>query len=110
MVAVITDLKTHVHILTNRLQAILGYLELEDYKAALTTTRAAVKDVRALAAALAGQVMAMPPKQHSVVIVPPGTQVEEAQNVNLTEPNSDTPRILANNVVAIVNEEDVEKK
>jgi len=45
MIVIIASLKTRVHKMVNHLQAILGYIELNQYDKALTETKRAAKEV-----------------------------------------------------------------
>lgn len=91
-------LKSKVHVLTNHMQAVMGYLELEEYGKALTEVRRAIKELRALAKMISGFKPFVPdavvtvPKD-AVVVIPDGVVVVSPEKVDMHVPN---------NVVAIV--------
>lgn len=97
-------LKSKVHILTNHMQAVMGYLELEQYAKALNEVKSAIKELRELAKMIAGvkpsdAALNLPKK--SVVVVPPGTAVVTADKVT-------TP--IPKNMIAIVPKSELKKE
>jgi hypothetical protein len=76
--------KQSVHRMTNHLQLISGYLELEDYTKALRKTKETIKDMHALATSLtglAGGGMTVP--EDGAVMVPHGSRVVSHEDVNV---------------------------
>lgn len=93
------DVKKTVHRLTDRLQAILGYLELSQYHKALSVTKETITELRLLAKQLTGMCMTLP-SVGSVVVVPHGTRVVSHEDVNVD---------VAPNEVRVVLDSDVRK-
>lgn len=76
--------KAKVHAITNQLQGIIGYLELEQYGKALTCVKDAIKEFKVLAKMLEGHMVDIP--KDSVVVVPPGTEVVSPEDVTVRVP------------------------
>lgn len=72
-------IKAKVHIITNHLQGIIGYLELEQYDKAIKTVREAISEFKVLGKMIAGYMAEIP--VDSVVVVPPGTTVVSPSDV-----------------------------
>jgi hypothetical protein len=87
-----SDLKQSVHRLTNKLQAILGFLELEQYEKALKAAKETIAELHRMVAAIAGMCV-MLPKDGSVVVVPHGTRVVSSDDVNV-DVDSDEVRVV----------------
>lgn len=66
--------RSSVHIITNHMQATIGYLELSQFDKALASAKLAAKELRLLAKLLTGYAVAAPPG--SVVKVPSDVHVE----------------------------------
>jgi hypothetical protein len=95
----IEALRSKVHILTNQMQAILGYLELEEYQKALTATKLAIRELRGIATVLTGHMLSV---RSEAVIVPDRAVVKKASEVKHPE--------LKKNTVVIVPRKDIQEK
>jgi hypothetical protein len=76
--------KQSVHRMTNHLQLISSYLELENYPKALRKTQETIKEMHALATSLtglAGGGMTVP--TDGAVVVPHGSRVVSYEDVNV---------------------------
>jgi hypothetical protein len=83
------SVKQSVHRMTNHLQLISGYLELEDYTRALKKTRETINEMHALAVSLTGLAdSGMTVPQDGAVVVPHGSRVVSYEDVNV-DINSD---------------------
>jgi hypothetical protein len=80
------SLKNGVHRITDHLQLVLGYLELEQYPKALAQVRAAIVDLRKLAVDVSGLIVARQMPNKSVVVVPHGTRVVSSEDVTVDIP------------------------
>ena len=91
--------KESVHRMTNQLQLISGYLEMEVYPKALGKTRETMKELHTLATSLTGlaQVGMTVPKDGAVV-VPHGSTVVSHEDVNV-DVDSDEVRSVDKNEV-----------
>jgi hypothetical protein len=81
--------KQLVHRMTNHVQLISGYLELEDYTKALRKTKETIKELHALATSLTGLAdggMTVP--EDGAVVVPHGSRVVSYEDVTV-DINSD---------------------
>ena len=94
--------------LANKLQAILGYLELEEHDKAIKvaketlahlhrikavrSAKATVRNLNQMVAALSGSPV-MLPKNGSVIVVPHGSRVVSHEDVNV-DVNSDEVRVV----------------
>lgn len=93
------DMKLAVHQLTNHLQSVLGYIELERYKEALGELKKALTELKGLTAMISGMVVHRMPKD-SVVVIPHGTRTVSSEDVTVDVPVD---------AVSIVPESDVRK-
>jgi hypothetical protein len=76
--------KQSVHRMTNHLQLISGYLELEDYTKALRKTKETIKELHALATSLTGLAnVGMTVPENGAVVVPHGSRVVSYEDVNV---------------------------
>jgi hypothetical protein len=76
--------KESVHRMTNHLQLISGYLEMEDYTKALRKTRETIKELHGLAMSLTGLVnVRMTVPNDGAVVVPHGSTVVSYEDVNV---------------------------
>jgi len=83
-IVMLNSVKQLVHRMTNHLQLISGYLELEDYIKALGKTRETIKEMHALATSLTGlaeEGMTVP--KDGAVVVPHGSRVVSHEDVNV---------------------------
>lgn len=64
------DVKQSVHRMTNHLQIVLGYLEMEQYAKALAAVKSTIKELQGLAKQLTGFVVAQDIPPDKVVVVP----------------------------------------
>jgi hypothetical protein len=93
------SVKQSVHRMTNHLQLISGYLEMEDYTKALAKTRETVKELHTLAESLSGLAnVAMTVPKEGAVVVPHGSTVVSYEDVNV-DINSDEVRSVDKNEV-----------
>lgn len=79
------NLKQQVHIITNQLQEVIGYLELEQYNKALNSVKRAITGLRGLAQSVSGLCVGTLPKD-SVVVVPHGTRMVSSEDVTVDIP------------------------
>ncbi len=100
--------KKQVHIINNKLQIIISYLELGNYMKALTATRDAIKEARILANMLTG-VLAAVPVDRAVIVAPPNVTIVRPEEVEVVLAD-DTVVDIPPNVVAIVPKEALLKK
>lgn len=100
-------LKLQVHSLTNKLQAIMGYLELEQYHKALAATRDAVREIQHLAKMLTGYIAVS--ATDTVIVAPPAVPVVSPEDVAIKIPG-EKAIVLPANVVAIVPKENIKTK
>jgi hypothetical protein len=103
----IETLKSRVHTLSNQLQGIMGYLELERYGMALTCARDAISTLRELSKMLTGMGAKPEPllvHKDSVVVVPPGTKVVTPENVK-----AEVKKELKDDEVTVISISDVKK-
>jgi sensor histidine kinase regulating citrate/malate metabolism len=84
-------LRAKIHILTNQMQTILGYLELEEYTKALKATKDAIRELRSIATVLSGHLISV---RSEAVIVPDGTEVHEASEVKKPAPQKNAVVVL----------------
>jgi hypothetical protein len=78
------SVKHSVHRMTNHLQLISGYLEMEDYTKALAKTRETIKELHTLAESLTGLAnVAMTVPKEGAVVVPHGSTVVSYEDVNV---------------------------
>jgi hypothetical protein len=76
--------KESVHRMTNHLQLISGYLEMEEYTKALVRTRETIKELHALATSLTGLAnVGMTVPKDGAVVVPHGSTVVSYEDVNV---------------------------
>jgi hypothetical protein len=76
--------KESVHRMTNHLQLISGYLEMEEYTKALVRTRETIKELHALATSLTGLTnVGMTVPKDGAVVVPHGSTVVSYEDVNV---------------------------
>jgi hypothetical protein len=76
--------KESVHKMTNHLQLISGYLEMQDYARALGKTKETIKELHALATSLTGLAnggMTVP--EDGAIVVPHGSTVVSYEDVNI---------------------------
>lgn len=66
----VEQIKATVHRLTNHLQTVLGYLELEQYAKALAAVKTTIKELQGLAKQLSGFVVTHDVPPDKVVVVP----------------------------------------
>jgi hypothetical protein len=91
--------KQSVHRMTNHLQLISGYLEMEDYTRALVKTRETIKELHALATSLTGLAnVGMTVPKDGAVVVPHGSTVVSYEDVNV-DVDSDEVRSVDRNEV-----------
>jgi hypothetical protein len=93
------SVKESVYRMTNHLQLINGYLEMEDYIKALAKTRETVKELHKLAESLSGlanEAMTVP--KEGAVVVPHGSTVVSYEDVNV-DIDSDEVRSVGKNEV-----------
>ena len=91
--------KESVHRMTNHLQLISAYLEMEDYAKALGKTKETIKELRALATSLTGLTnVAMTVPKDGAVVVPHGSTVVSYEDVNV-DVDSDEVRSVDKNEV-----------
>lgn len=93
-------LKQQVHRITNLLQEVLGYLEIQEYIKALSAVKRTIRELRGLATQVSGLCDSQPLPEGSVVVVPHGTRTVSSEDVTVDIPPGD---------VAIVSESDVRK-
>lgn len=91
-------LKQAIHRLTNHLQEVLSYMELEQYPKALQATKVAIRELRNVATALAAIVVTSKMPANSVVVVPHGTRVVSSDDVTVAV-GKDEVQIVANSDV-----------
>jgi|SRR5580700_1651757 hypothetical protein len=76
--------KNSVHRMTNHLQLISGYLEMENYTRALEKTKETIKEMHALAVSLTGLAnVGMTVPEDGAVVVPHGSTVVSYEDVNV---------------------------
>jgi hypothetical protein len=76
--------KESVHRMTNHLQLISAYLEMEDYSKALRKTRETIKELHALATSLTGLVdVGVTVPKDGAVVVPHGSTVVSYEDVTV---------------------------
>jgi hypothetical protein len=93
------SVKESVRKMTNHLQLISGYLEMEDYTKALAKTRETVQELHKLAQSLTGlanEAMTVP--NQGAVVVPHGSTVVSYEDVNV-DISSDEVRSVEGNEV-----------
>jgi hypothetical protein len=76
--------KQSVHRMTNHLQLISSYLEMEDYAKALRKTKETIKELHGLATSLTGLAdggMTVP--EDGAIVVPHGSRVVSHEDVNV---------------------------
>jgi hypothetical protein len=84
------SVKESVHKMTNHLQLISSYLEMEDYSRALRKTKETIKEMHALAMSLTGLAgVAMTVPQDGAVVVPHGSTVVSYEDVNVDVDSSE---------------------
>jgi hypothetical protein len=93
------SVKESVHRMTNDLQLISGYLEMEDYTKALAKTRETVKELHSLAENLTRMTnVGMTVPKEGAVVVPHGSTVVSYEDVNV-DISSDEVRSVDKNEV-----------
>jgi hypothetical protein len=98
---VLKSVKQSVHRMTNHLQLISGYLEMENYTKALVKAREAVKELHKLAESLTGlanEVMTVP--EEGAVVVPHGSTVVSYEDVNIDIGSDEVQSVGKNEVRA----------
>lgn len=68
-------IKSSVHRMTNHLQLVLSFLEMEQYHKALAAVKTAIKELQGLAKQLTGFVVAQDVPDDKVVVVPEATTI-----------------------------------
>ena len=85
------NLAKKIHSMTNKLQVVLGWVELENLPKALLATNAAIEDLHKFQGDILERVKTIPiDLKDELVIVPPDTEVASAQNVTISTPAGDT--------------------
>jgi len=93
------SVKESVRRMTNQLQLISGYLEIEEYSKALTKTRETVKELHTLAENLTRMAnVGMTVPKEGAVVVPHGSTVVSYEDVNV-DISSDEVRSVEGNEV-----------
>jgi hypothetical protein len=80
------SLKNGVHRITDHLQLVLAYLELEQYPKALAQVREAIVDLRKIAIQVSGLMVVRRMPRKSVVVVPHGTRTVSSDDVKIDVP------------------------
>jgi len=95
------SVKASVHRMTNHLQLISGYLELEDYPKALWKTRKTIKELHGLATSLTGLAsVGMTVPEDGAVVVPHGSTVVSYEDVNVDIDSDEVRSVDKNEVLA----------
>jgi hypothetical protein len=99
--AMLKGVKDSVHRMTNHLQLISGYLEMEDYTKALGKTRETIKEMHALATSLTGLAnVGMTVPEDGAVVVPHGSTVVSYEDVNVDVDKDEVQTVDKNEVLA----------
>jgi hypothetical protein len=80
------SIQMQVHRITNHMQVVLGYLELEQYPKALVEVRAAISALHVLSSQVARLIVTRHMPHKSVVVVPHGTRVVSSEDVTVDIP------------------------
>lgn len=92
--------KESVHRMTNHLQLISGYLEMEDYTKALRKTRETIKELHGLATSLTGLVdVGVTVPKDGVVVVPHGSTVVSYEDVTVNVASDEVLPVEKNQVL-----------
>ena len=103
--------KESVHRMTNQLQLISGYLEMEVYHKALGKTRETMKELHTLATSLTGLAhggMTVP--KDGAVVVPHGSTVVSHEDVNVDVDSNEVRSVDRNEVRAGCGEDNPKTK
>jgi len=93
--------KESVHRITNHLQRISGYLEMEDYTRALWQTRETIKEIHGMATSLTGLAnVGMTVPKDGAVVVPHGSTVVSYEDVNVDVASDEVRSVDGNEVRA----------
>jgi hypothetical protein len=93
--------KETVHRMTNHLQLISGYLEMEDYTKALWQTRETIKEIHAMTTSLTGLAnVGMTVPKDGAVVVPHGSTVVSYEDVNVDVASDEVRSVDGNEVRA----------
>src|ERR1700733_3288106 len=97
----LNTVKHSVHRMTDHLQLISGYLELQDYTRALRKTKEAIEEMHALETSLTGLArMGMTVPQDGAVVVPHGSTVVSFEDVNVDIDKDEVLAVHKNEVLA----------
>ena len=103
--------KESVHRMTNQLQLISGYLELEVYPKALGKTRETIKELHLLATSLTGLAdVGMTVPKGGAVVVPHGSTVVSHEDVNVDVDSNEVRSVDKNEVRAGYGEDNPKTK
>jgi hypothetical protein len=92
--------KESIHRMTNHLQLISGYLEMEDYTQALSKTRETIKELRGLAKSLTGLAnLGMTVPKDGAVVVPHGSTVVSYEDVNVDVDSAEVRSVNKNEIL-----------
>jgi hypothetical protein len=96
----LNSVKESVHKMTSQLQLISGFLEIEDYKQALSKTKETIQLLHALSASLtllASPGMTVP--KDGAVVVPHGSRVVSYEDVNVDVESNEVRSVQENEVI-----------
>ena len=103
--------KESVHRMTNQLQLISGYLEMEVYPKALGKTRETIKELHLLATSLTGLAdVGMTVPKGGAVVVPHGSTVVSHEDVNVDVDSNEVRSVDKNEVRAGYGEDNPKTK
>ena len=103
--------KESVHRMTNQLQLISGYLEMEVYPKALGKTRETMKELHTLATSLTGLAhVGMTVPDDGAVVVPHGSTVVSHEDVNVDVGSNEVRSVDKNEVRAGYGEDNPKTK
>jgi hypothetical protein len=103
--------KESVHRMTNQLQLISGYLEMEVYPKALGKTRETMKELHTLATSLTGPAhVGMTVPNDGAVVVPHGSTVVSHEDVNVDVGSNEVRSVDKNEVRAGYGEDNPKTK
>jgi hypothetical protein len=103
--------KESVHRMTNQLQLISGYLEMEVYPKALGKTRETIKELHLLATSLTGLAnVGMTVPKGGAVVVPHGSTVVSHEDVNVDVDRNEVRSVDKNEVRAGCGEDNPKTK
>ena len=97
----LNSVKESVHKMTSQLQLISGFLEMQDYKQALSKTKETIQLLHALSASLtllANPGMTVP--KDGAVVVPHGSRVVSYEDVNVDVDKDEVRAVDKNEVLA----------